>query len=392
MIENIAICEPVCRFWQHAPVNAAVLEIVQLAYPEATVHFFADSTHDEVVRTHLPDEAQNFISHNITIPKWDESFRSRLPTEIPLVYKVLSFKQCNQIIFTNSRPATLATIKTLRKFQNRNGKIQIFMHGTWSRTTEKLEKSLSARICQMRYLFDNFSNKNITYIALEDHIQKNLRFSFPHQKEHIRVLEHPLNSIYDQDPEVLPLAQPVRFGFLGWAGPERGFEDFLDCARKITQTSGNQAEFYFAGQLPAVLKGIDLSPVIQISETRPERTLFMHSVLGQHFICLFHQRKKFKLTASGAVLDAVSAGKPLIARAIPLFENLFDKYGDIGYLFNNRDECIDILNSIINQTDSDRYQRQVDNILRIKRDRVPESLASHYFNFTEEIRAQCRRD
>ena len=46
------------------------------------------------------------------------------------------------------------------------------------------------------------------------------------------------------------------------------------------------------------------------------------------------------LSASGALLDAITWLKPIIANRIPFVANLFERYGDIGYLCDDPDQMV----------------------------------------------------
>ena len=75
-----------------------------------------------------------------------------------------------------------------------------------------------------------------------------------------------------------------------------------------------------------------------LSRNQPQSTLmsraaFLNGVAPLHFIVLPHEAGPYTLTASGVLLDAIAWGKPVICRRIPIFESMFRKHGDIGYLF-----------------------------------------------------------
>ena len=65
------------------------------------------------------------------------------------------------------------------------------------------------------------------------------------------------------------------------------------------------------------------------------------------YALFFNRPSAYELRASGAILDAFSFLKPIIALKSPLSEYYFKKMGDIGYLCENynavRDTVLDIL-------------------------------------------------
>ncbi len=66
-----------------------------------------------------------------------------------------------------------------------------------------------------------------------------------------------------------------------------------------------------------------------------------------HFIVLPHEAGPYTLTASGVLLDAIAWGKPVICRKIPIFESMFKKHGDIGYLFSDDEELKGVVEQIV---------------------------------------------
>jgi hypothetical protein len=97
-----------------------------------------------------------------------------------------------------------------------------------------------------------------------------------------------------------------------------------------------------------------------------------------HYVVLPHEAASYTLTASGVLLDAIAWEKPVIARKMPIFEAIFERHGDIGYLFENDAELTGIVEQIVKAPDKSRYQRQQLNLRGLRKARAPESLAGGY--------------
>ena len=104
----------------------------------------------------------------------------------------------------------------------------------------------------------------------------------------------------------------------------------------------------------------------------------MNGVAPLHFIVLPHEAGPYTLTASGVLLDAIAWGKPVICRRIPIFESMFRKHGDIGYLFDDDEDLIGVVEKIVEEADNARYRRQIDNLRDARKTRHPEALAEPY--------------
>jgi hypothetical protein len=108
------------------------------------------------------------------------------------------------------------------------------------------------------------------------------------------------------------------------------------------------------------------------------RVNFIHGVKQLDFIIFPHHAGHYDLSPSGTLLDAIAWEKPLVARSLPLFENMLKKHGDIGYLFRNDMELREIVEHIIQKRDKLHYHRQVLNIRKARASRTPEALAAFY--------------
>jgi hypothetical protein len=67
---------------------------------------------------------------------------------------------------------------------------------------------------------------------------------------------------------------------------------------------------------------------------------------------------------------------------------LFEKYGDIGYLFDNDSELADITENIIVEFNQIRYNSQKQNILKARCERMPGALARTYREIREKAMNQ----
>ena len=66
-----------------------------------------------------------------------------------------------------------------------------------------------------------------------------------------------------------------------------------------------------------------------------------------HYILLFlYDKGSYKLTASGAILEAIWNQKPIIALHNYYFDYIFEKFGDLGFLCDSIDELVNKINEI----------------------------------------------
>jgi hypothetical protein len=231
----------------------------------------------------------------------------------------------------------------------------------------------------MKTALSLFGNSGIQYIVLEQSIRDTVVSNFPLLTGKIDALEHPISS-GQAELAATDLEGPLRFGFLGLADKAKGFPVFVELAEHITASYGRRAEFHAVGHSPS--NGVTLNGTNALA-TQPQKTLmsremFLSRIAPLHFIVLPHEPRSYQLTASGVLLDAIAWQKPVIARKIPLFESMFKKYGDIGYLFSDEIELKKIVEQIVLATDKSRYLRQMLHLRNARKARDPEALAEPY--------------
>jgi len=277
-------------------------------------------------------------------------------------------------------------LKIARYLSIKRPPVQIVFHGM-SGVVGRRYRHPSRRIQDTRTALTTFGNEGIQYLVLEHSIAETVLKRLPFLAGKIEVLEHPISpteSAYDD----LELTQPILFGFLGLADKPKGFPVFVKLANNITAAHGTRAEFHVIGRYPqgdASTKGTE-TLATKPDTTMMSRTDFINRLKSIHFIILPHEADSYMLTTSGVLLDAVAWRKPVIARKIPIFEAIFKKHGDIGYLFSDDSELTDIVSDLVTRPDDSRYRQQRLNLKNVQKARAPESLAADYRRICER---QC---
>jgi len=96
------------------------------------------------------------------------------------------------------------------------------------------------------------------------------------------------------------------------------------------------------------------------------------------YVVFLYPPGSYTLTASGALLDALSLGKPVIALRNPYFEHCFSLLGDIGYLCGSVDELRDLMIGLVRVPPVDRHARQQAAVAAGRRLLAPESVAATF--------------
>ncbi len=116
-------------------------------------------------------------------------------------------------------------------------------------------------------------------------------------------------------------------------------------------------------------------PIPTLHIPRPE---FIEKLRRLHYVCLLLQPGYYELSASGALLDAITWLRPIIATRVPIIVDLFERFGDIGDLCDDLDGMRTAITRLADNPDPARYDRQVANLRRVRGSREPGTLAADY--------------
>lgn len=82
------------------------------------------------------------------------------------------------------------------------------------------------------------------------------------------------------------------------------------------------------------------------SNTFLDREEFKNKIQELDYVLFFYHKDNYRITASGAVMDAISYEKPILALKNDYFEYLFNKYGQFGHLFDNVEEMANLVKDL----------------------------------------------
>jgi len=189
-------------------------------------------------------------------------------------------------------------------------------------------------------------------------------------------LPHPANLTEIAYCRHLSLQYPVRIGLVGQATEAKGVTPFLETATLLKQQYGERIEFYLVGR---VFDGDDVARFAHLDGPVSMEDLGredFRDLLGRlHFVFLPLQPEYYRLAASGALLDAITWLKPVIATSVPIVSDIFARYGDIGYLCNSTIEMQQALRTVLTKMDSVRYAGEVEAMRQVREARLPAMLA-----------------
>ena len=363
----LVIYEPLCHGLEHVPFNCGMLA-AGLEISGGRVAFAAEKSHLAAVRESAPPEIVRAVDwREIALaPRRLAGFRARLPYErmtLRQVWRIAAETSATALVSTGITEPGLLALKSKLWLAPPPGPVGVVFHSV-------LERFLYSR--KRRFFFHAAMPRRLRYLLLGETIHSETLQLVPRIAAHAFVLPHPLATGLVPRPFHLGSTRLV-FAFLGLASESKGFPLFLRMAEEFTGEPASPAQFELIGSYAEEFRHrvhhlIDSSGgrfrAPRDTGVKIGRDLYQARTQQAAYVVLPYSAEHYRFTCSGAVFDAISAAKPLIALRTPLFENLFQQMGDIGCLCRDEAELLDAVRDIVAWPPCERYCRQRENLIR----------------------------
>ena len=380
----ILVCEMIFDSGSHIPFNAGLLATIRAAFPKEEIAFYGSTGHLIDLKKQVGQTAASAIQWNEIQPiPPGPGYGKRFISEFRLIRRLFSklhHSSTSRLLLTSAFPSTVLAVKIARLFGLKCSVIQIVLHKMSGVVGRRYRRPI-LRLRDMKTALSLLGNSGIQYLVLEEFIRHAVVKSIPQLDGKIETLEHPIAPT-EGGSKAVDLSNPIHFGFLGNTLKSKGYPLFVQVANVITARYGRHAEFHVIGRCLDVCERVNGEEVLasKPAAAKLTRDEFVCAISALHYVILPHETEAYTLTASGVLLDAIAWQKPVIARKIHMFEALFEKYGDIGYLFRDEADLISIIEQILQTTDASRYRRQTITLGDVRKSRDPETLAAAYRN------------
>ena len=217
---------------------------------------------------------------------------------------------------------------------------------------------------------------SIRLIALELGISEAVEALAPALRGAVATLEHPiLESDWVPPRDIAARAGPLRIGFLGHAALDKGFGDFAAWARR---SAGPERSFHAVGLAAPDAWTLDLSGLSTLpARTSVPRDAYTAGVADCDVVCL-RLSPVYEYVASGSVMDAIAALKPLYSVRNRSLTRLEERYGAFGVLADSAEQLGEVICSLDRQTVASRAAEWTESLARIRLARLPEALGPRY--------------
>lgn len=307
-------------------------------------------------------DVKNVCSRTICYAK---PIKSRLYYILTIVNAVLLLLKSNKndVIYFNTNPLwAVRMINYMSRLMCRTVIINLHSELEFLQSDQKLNP-ISQH--ELEYMFsDRFPiSKTLYYCCLGDKIRENLLAIVPANiGEHVLSFGH--TCIFRDTVAVKSnesSCYKIKIGITGSINDiKSNFSDLIYFVKGLSQNSN--IEVYAMGRVycdPAILERHNIKYPPHATTRHLSRSE-INGLMGEmDFIVYLYSSSSYRLTASGALFDAIDAQRMILATCNDYFTDLFENRAKAGLLFDDIDSIIDFLNSDKSWTQPDyKYIKQ----------------------------------
>lgn len=392
----IVFVDPFNRGLSHVPVNVGVIETTVATYPDESLLVAGHDEHLAGLLDSLRDKAKRHLTAQVAIDPAPAGtrFLARFHYDLRNLRKVIETAgEISTLILADLAPSTLYALRVALMLSRREpNKIVAVLHGNASELAGWRARNPLIRLTQLRFAM-RMAPRTTGFLVLEDAIRARLSEVAPEYAHQFMSLPHPLPSQEGAMPSGDPDGQndlptdfgnPIRIAFLGAAQEQKGFGEFLKLAEQIGTRLPGKAEFHAIGWISDDQDPRQLSSLVRKPCARKlGRAEFLEAVQSIDYVCLPYSRDLYQYSASGTLLDAIAATKPVFAIASPTLEDLRESYGDFGVIAKDMLRLTQQIEAVLSDPNIKHYQEQRNVLKRIRHDRLPENLSIRWRRLVE---------
>jgi hypothetical protein len=362
----ILVSEPRFQDYHHAQFNLAFLEMLYYASDskDGDILFCSAQSYQKVMREHATfyEKKTFWTDFQMDFPKTKSSLLRNPFIEyfiLRQICKLTEQKAVESIFLTSCNPFLIMVAIVLYLLGFIKAHVYFVIHG-------ELDKYIKNPVSRFWWAnLQHFTPNKFKYILLCPCILEELQKEYKDfNSKHIIAIEIPYCS-----PPIEKLATTyqqrhiINLGYIG-----------------------NIAEYKSQADLSKISDTLKQNPKYQITFTKafgenryvPIET--MAKIIQDMDFFLFVGSSRYRFSASGSILDGITFGIPGFFLASPLVHYYTKKFGEIGLVFDTKDELINFLMTIETTFILSKRTKIVKNIINIQNQFSPKQIASQFRN------------
>ena len=342
----------------HEMINLSIAIICNNIFEE-TIYKSGKSSNQNIKKLYESYSKNKKRNSNIIfIPKYVYDYQNKLAFQIRIIlgffitiFEYITTQKKKEVLlytYTNafSFPIILGLNVILQK------KIIFLMHGEL-----ELQLKKNIPIYKPTKWYKTFHNIGFKYLlphtnacilVLGDSIKMNLCKIHPQIINNVISICHPYIINKQTNVNISSISKTLNIGTIGLMNQSKGLNDLIKLSELLSEEiNKNKLKISSIGKVT----DIDINKYNQIKwiggkESIP-RKIFEEEIEKLDYILYLYPTSSYKLTASGAILDAIKLKKPIIGLNNDYFKYIMQNDA-IGYMANNIYEIADTIKQLIN--------------------------------------------
>ncbi|WP_058485668.1 glycosyltransferase family protein [Defluviitalea phaphyphila] len=355
MREKIYIIDSFRKGNEHEVVNGMLINMYKSMYKKVILRTV--KSHYEKINKYIKFDRDINYRCILNIREINYKLATLLQYIIGVFYDIYYYIKAKEILFLTINPFSLFFIKFLNILLKK--KVIFVCHGELDSLRKEGLNYFSIYyrfiLILFRFIFNIKINMNIYYIILGESIKNNLLQLNPYYKKlNLIVIDHP----YDYSEtffkgikrENKSKNNTIKLGIVGVATKEKNSDKIFELADMFQQEiKDKKLEFTIVGKIKFNIEKYNKHNVKMpgLGKDLIEREEYERIVNELDYILFFYDKDSYKLIASGSFFDAIKMGKPIISIKNDFFNYYFSKYGDMGYLCDNINDMINVINNLL---------------------------------------------
>ena len=371
----------------HINVNSGFVGVITLKYPQEKIYIFSGIKHFSKIKEYLNKNninTNNLINHKIN--PFNNFLRDYklilfdLFIVIKVFYYAIKYRE-NKIIFLYTTTFLLYYIKLLCILFPYI-QVTCCLHGDLERidlntyansfSKNKLLMYLYALIFGLKTPLSLYTPKNLKYIVFGESIKDNTIRIIPSIKDKILAVPHPYFYGQSSYRNKHNCNKKINLGIVGLSSKRKNIPYLYKLLNRLDKIENKNFTLSFSGKILDekffnFVKSLSFVDKENLSMNFIPEDIKYNKIKNMDYVLFTYQLNSYKFIASGAFMDSINFEKPVIAITTDYIKYYFNKYGNIGYLLNSYEEFENKILSIINNFPEQDYQKQIENIEKIKK-------------------------
>lgn len=360
---------------KHSMFNASFLKMLSLVSSREELIFYSEETHRKCIQGFLENDEDKTIERikfsEISII---DKGRFYLPLKILLeIYNVSKIvfkfrKDDYLLILTSISQASNFVIKLIKIFFP-NTKMLFVIHGELEFLKKHEAQPLMLKMWGwfLKYSFKIKTDRKTFYLVLGDVIKENMKRYKIVDLNKVLTIDHPC--LYNGERKLVNNDTVLKLGAIGVASEQKKSQYIFDIGDEILRKKRSDIELEIIGKiLPNIYKYLRPGVVFSQENNMLDQETFDNKITALDFSLFFYDNTYYELCASGAFFDALNHEIPILGLKNDFFEYYFNKYGAMGYLFDDVEQLIRFLMTY-NKLNDAEYSSFIEN-MRIAKEKL----------------------